>query len=433
MQPTTTPTSASGRTQPSNTRPTHVRHIVLGLTVLAYMITYMDRQILAVARPVIREELGISLVMMGWITFGFRISYALFQIPGGWLGDRFGARRALTLIVTWWSLFTGFTAMAWNAVSMLIIQIFFGVGEAGAFPIATRSLSRWMRPTERGFAQGVTHAGSRLGAALTPPIVVALIAAFGWRMAFVVFGVLGVLWAITWFVYYRDTPHEHKGVNEAERELIGSGRKRPGAVPWRKILSHGNLWILALMYFCYNFNLNVYNDWFPTYLHDSRSMTLAKMGLYASLPLFAGTLGDLAGGWFSDHVLRRTNNPNLARRWVAIAGFLLSAVATVPAILAKDPQTSVAFYCVAFFALEWTVGISWAIPLDIGGDFAGSVSAVMNTLGNIGGAVSSTVVTYFASSYGWNAPFFVTVALCLIAAALYLKIDATKRIVLHED
>ena len=163
---------ANAPTPATGSRPTHVRHIVLGLTVVAYMITYMDRQILAVARPVIRDELGISLVMMGWITFGFRIAYALFQIPGGWLGDRIGARRGLTLIVTWWSAFTCLTGLAWNAVSMLSIQVFFGMGEAGAFPIATRSLSRWMRPTERGFAQGVTHAGSRLGAALTPPLVV---------------------------------------------------------------------------------------------------------------------------------------------------------------------------------------------------------------------------------------------------------------------
>ena len=165
-----------------------MRHVVLGLTVAAYMITYMDRQILAVARPVIRDELGISLVMMGWITFSFRIAYALFQIPGGWLGDRFGARRALDLVVTWWSVFTGITAMAWNAVSMLVIQIFFGMGEAGAFPIATRSLSRWMRPTERGFAQGVTHAGSRLGAALTPLVLA----------GFTIFGCIGAVHPSLW-------------------------------------------------------------------------------------------------------------------------------------------------------------------------------------------------------------------------------------------
>jgi sugar phosphate permease len=422
------PKLEANATKTTRSRPTHVRHVVLALTVVAYMITYMDRQILATARPVIRQELGISLVMMGWITFGFRIAYALFQIPGGWLGDRFGARRALALIVTWWSMFTCFTGLAWNAVSMLNIQVLFGLGEAGAFPIATRSLARWMRPTERGFAQGVTHAGSRLGAALTPPLVVLIIAAYGWRAAFFVFGALGVVWAAVWFSYYRDTPEEHSSVNAAERELIGSGKKRSNVVPWRQILSHGNLWILALMYFCYNYNLNVYNDWFPSYLRESRGLSLAQMGFYASLPLFAGTLGDLAGGWFSDVVLRRTSNVNLARRWVAIAGFLLSAAATVPATLAHNPKLSVAFYCVAFFGLEWTVGISWAIPLDIGGDYAGSVSAVMNTFGNIGGAISSTVVTYMATLYGWNAPFMMTAVLCLIAAALYLKIDASRRI-----
>jgi sugar phosphate permease len=412
--------------------------VVLGLTVIAYMITYMDRQILAVARPVIRDELGISLVMMGWITFGFRISYALFQIPGGWLGDRIGARRALALIVTWWSAFTAFTALAWNAVSMLAIQVLFGFGEAGAFPVATRSLSRWMRPTERGFAQGVTHAGSRLGSALTPTILLGftllgisfrgLIPAYGWRMAFVLFGVAGAVWAAVWFLYYRDTPEEHRGVNAAERELIGSGRKRSDHVPWREILSHGNLWILAVMYFCYNFNLNVYQDWFPTYLHDSRGLTLAKMGVYASLPLLAGVLGDLAGGWCSDAVLRATGKVNLARRWVAIAGFLLSGAATIPAVLTHDARVSVALYCVAFFALEWTVGISWAIPLDIGGDFAGSVSAVMNTLGNVGGALSAIVVTNLATRFGWNVPFYTTSTLCLLAVLLFLKIDATRKI-----
>jgi sugar phosphate permease len=415
-------------------RPSHVRYVVLGLTVVAYMITYMDRQILAVARPVIRDELGISLVMMGWITFAFRIAYALFQIPGGWLGDRFGARRALTLVVTWWSIFTGLTAMAWSAVSMLVIQVFFGIGEAGAFPIATRSLARWMRPTERGFAQGVTHAGSRLGAALTPPIVVLIIAKFGWRAAFLVFGLLGVTWSAVWFFYYRNTPEEHSGVNQDERDWIASGRKRAAehkgaGIPWRNILSHSNLWILAVMYFCYNFNLNVYQDWFPTYLHDSRGMTLARMGLYATLPLFAGTLGDLAGGWFSDLVLKRTGNVNFSRRWVAIAGFVVSAAATIPAIFAHDPNVSVAFYSLAFFGLEWTVGISWAVPLDIGGDFAGSVSAVMNTLGNIGGALSAIVVTRAVAYFNWNAPFLITSGLCLIAAVLYLKIDAGRRIV----
>jgi sugar phosphate permease len=368
---------------------------------------------------------------MGWVTFAFRMAYSLFQIPGGWLGDKIGARRALAIVVSWWSVFTALTALAWSATSMLVIQVFFGVGEAGAFPIATRSLSRWMRPTERGFAQGVTHAGSRLGGAITPPIVaIAIMPVFGWRAAFYVFGVLGAVWAAVWFFYYRDTPEEHSGVNAAECELIAGGikRKSTGKVPWRQILSHGNLWVLAVMYFFYNYNLNVYNDWFPIYLRQAKGMTLAQMGFYASLPLLAGVVGDLSGGWFSDHVLRRTGNVNLARRWVAIAGFILSAAATVPAVLVHDPKVSVACYCVAFFGLEWTVGISWAVTLDIGGDYAGSVSAVMNMLGNFGGAVAATVVTYTAARYGWNVPFLMTAGLCLIAAVLYLKIDASRRV-----
>jgi sugar phosphate permease len=404
---------------------------VLGLTVIAYMITYMDRQVLATTRPAIMEELGISLTAMGWVTFAFRMAYASFQIPGGMLGDTIGPRRALTLVVSWWSAFTAFTALAWSATSMIVIQVFFGLGEAGAFPIATRSLSRWMRPTERGFAQGITHAGSRLGGAITPPIVaLAIVPFFGWRAAFYIFGVVGVVWSLVWFYYYRDTPEEHSGVNEAERELIAGGSKRraKGPVPWRQILSHWNLWVLAVMYFFYNYNLNVYQDWFPTYLRQSKGMTLAQMGIYASLPLMAGVIGDLGGGWFSDIVLRRTGNVNLARRWPAIGGFLLSAAATVPAVLATEPKISVAWYCVAFFALEWTVGISWAVPLDIGGDYAGSVSAVMNMLGNFGGAISATVVTYTAARYGWNVPFLITAALCLIAAAFWLKIDASRRI-----
>ncbi|MEJ7609392.1 MAG: MFS transporter [Bryobacteraceae bacterium] len=225
-------------------RPTHTRHTVLWLTVAAYMITYMDRVVIASAVPEIQKEFGFSLVTIGWILSSFRWGYSLFQIPGAWLGDRIGPRRALTLIVTWWSLFTSLTALSWNAMSMAVTRFFFGIGEAGAFPIATRSLSRWMLPSERGYAQGITHAGSRLGAALTPPIVVWLITHYGWRAPFWVFGVLGLFWAGLWFWYYRDTPDEHQGVNEAERELIHSslgGRrsKTTGTIPWRKFLQAG--------------------------------------------------------------------------------------------------------------------------------------------------------------------------------------------------
>ncbi|MGH9631524.1 MAG: MFS transporter, partial [Bryobacteraceae bacterium] len=309
----------------------------------------------------------------------------------------------------------------------------FGVGEAGAFPIATRSLSRWMLPSERGFAQGITHAGSRLGAALTPPLVVLLIAAYGWRMPFILFGIVGLTWAAFWFYYYRDTPDEHSGVNAAERELIhgalGGPRPRVNrSVPWRRILASPTLWYLSLMYFCYGYCLSVYLDWFPKYLNDYRGFNLMQMGFYASLPLLAGTVGDLAGGWSSDIWLKRTGNLKLARRGVGVTGFSIAATGILLATYTDNSMASVWYSCLALFGLELTVGVSWAIPLDIGGDFAGSASAVMNTCGNIGGAISPTLLAYLVAGYGWEVPFAVAALLCIAAALLFLKIDASRRI-----
>jgi MFS family permease len=418
---------------PRLTRPTRVRHVVLGMTVLIYMITYMDRAVISSAAPVIQKELGFSLITMGWILSSFRLGFTLFQIPGAWLGDKFGPRRALTLIVVWWSLFTSLTTLAWNAASMLVVRFIFGIGESGAFPIATRSLSRWMLPDERGFAQGITHAGSRLGAAFTPPLVVLMMSYYGWRMPFLAFAGLGLLWAAAWFLYYRDTPEEHGGVNPAERELIHSGasgpRQRAGtAVPWRRILASSTLWELALMYFCYQYALAVYLDWFPTYLKNFRGFSLTQMGIYASLPLLAGTLGDLAGGWLSDILLRASGNVTRSRRVVGIAGFLIAALGILPATLTKDPKMCVAFSCLAFGGLELTIGVSWAIPLDIGGDFAGSTASVMNMCGNIGGAISPALLPYLVRGFGWNVPFLVTSALCFVGAAIWGKIDASRTI-----
>jgi len=422
-----------GSPQASAIRPTRIRHAVLWMTVLAYMITYFDRVVISSAVPSIQKEFGFSIITMGWILGAFNWSYALFQIPGGWLGDRFGPRRALTGVVVWWSAFTAATTLAWSASSMAVFRFLFGMGEAGAFPIATRSLSRWMLPSERGFAQGITHAGARLGGALTPAIVVLLIADFGWRMPFILFAVVGLVWAASWFWFYRDNPSEHSMVNAAERALIESALgKRTGrsAVPWRLIFSQPAVWVLSAMYFCYAYNIMFFLTWFPKYLNEARGMSLTQMGFYASLPLLAGVAGDVLGGWISDRWAHQTGNLTRARRVVAIVGFLISAAMIPLASLADDPTRSVAYFCVALFGLELTVGVSWAIPLDIAGEFAGSVSAVMNMCGNIGGAIAATVTAYLVTLYGWHVPFFVVAVMSLIAALFFLKIDASKKLAL---
>jgi MFS transporter, ACS family, glucarate transporter len=423
---------AASMDQAAVVAPTRIRHAVLWLTVAAYMITYIDRVVISAAVPSIQEEFGFSLVTMGWILGAYQLSYALFQIPGGWLGDRFGPRRALPAIVTWWSAFTAATALTWSATSMIVCRFLFGMGEAGAFPIATRSLSRWMLPSERGFAQGITHAGSRLGGALTPIVVVVLIAQYGWRAPFYIFAVVGLIWAAVWYWFYRDSPTEHRMVNAAERELIahalGSTATGSKIVPWRQILSARQMWLLSAMYFCYGYDIGIFLTWFPKYLHAERGFDLQQMGLYASLPLLAGVAGDICGGWFSDLALKRTGDLRFARRVVAIPGFLLAAITIPLACLAGDPLVSVGYFALAVFGIELTVGVSWAVTLDIGGVYAGSVSAVMNTCGNIGAAIAAAMTGYIVEANGWTAAFFVLAGYSLVAAVLFTRIDASKRV-----
>jgi sugar phosphate permease len=316
---------------------------------------------------------------------------------------------------------------------MGVCRFLFGMGEAGAFPIATRSLSGWMLPTERGFAQGLTHAASRVGAALTPPLVVLLMVRFGWRTPFFLFGLIGLCWAAAWYWYYRDTPAEHRFTNDAEKSLIensvGVRPARTQNVPWKRILRSPSLWTLSLMYFCYGYSIDIYLDWFPKYLNDHRGFNLTQMGFYASLPLLTGAAGDLFGGTVSDRCARRFGNLKLARRVVALAGFILAAVFIIPATFTSHSTASVLYSCVAVFGLEVTVGVAWAIPLDIGGEYAGTVASVMNTFGNLGSAVSPVLLAYLVGIYGWNVPFLVCAVLCVAGAGFSLAIDADKKIV----
>ncbi|OJU17984.1 MULTISPECIES: MFS transporter [unclassified Sphingomonas] len=427
---------AADQPQTAVARPTRTRHVVLWLTVLAYLITYMDRVVISTAAPSIQAEFGFSLVTMGWIFAAFQFAYAIFQIPGGWLGDRFGPRRALTGVVLWWSVFTAATAATWSAGSMIVCRFLFGIGEAGSFPIATRSLSRWMLPSERGWAQGVTHAGARLGGAVTPVFVALLIVDFGWRMPFLLFAGVGVAWALLWFCYYRDRPREHPRTNEAECAMIEAALGAGGAnakVPWRHLLGQPQLWLLSAMYFCYAYCINIFLTWFPKYLHDARGFDIAVMGLLASLPLMAGVVGDLAGGWLSDLMVKRGMGLKIARRAVAVCGFFVAAAAIPLAASADAPLTSIACFCVALFGLEVTVGVSWAVTLDIGGEFAGSVSAVMNTLGNLGAAIAAAVTGYIVSFSGWFSAFLVLAALSLAAGVLFFWIDASRRLYVEHD
>ncbi|MCI0387263.1 MAG: MFS transporter [Acidobacteria bacterium] len=416
-------------------RPTGIRHRVLGLAVIVYMITYMDRVCIGHAEISIREEFGFDKITMGVIFGAFNLSYALFQIPGGWLGDRFGPRRVLAAMVLWWSAFTAATALAWGKWSMVAFRFLFGLGEAGAFPTATRALSHWLPASERGFAQGITHSGARLGATLTPLVAVPLITGLGWRSVFYIFGILGAIWAVGWILYYRDRPEQHAEVNAAELAVIrqkdASGASVAAGriqVPWGKILSSRNMWRICAMYFCYAYSLWIYLSWFPTYLQEARGFTPDEMKYRHAIALGAATIGDSVGGWLSDHLARRTGSLRLARRVVAITGFVVGAACIIPAALVDDREISVAFTTVALFSLELTVGVSWAVAMDVGPEYAGSVSGVMNMCGNMGGTLASPAVPILVKFFNWQTPFLVASGLCLIGALIFLRIDPNERV-----
>ena len=412
-----------------STHPTAGRWYILLLICLMYLITYLDRVNISTAAPVISKEFGFDKVTMGVIFSAFVWAYALFQVPGGWMGDRFGPRAMLTSIVTYWSVMTAATAAATGAVSFIILRFLFGVGEAGAFPVATRAMQLWYAPSERGFVQGVTHSASRLGAAIAPPFVVAIITTFGWREVFYICGAIGIVWAVIWYITYRNLPEEHASVNRAELERIrgtdAQGNVNPPKiearpnVPWKTLLRSPNMWAIMCAYFCYVYCLWIFLSWLPSYLIDYRGFTLLKVGMLASLPLFAGVIGDTVGGLATDWLLRRTGNAKLARRAVAITGLLGCCACIVPAALVQDPYTAVGLLTASGFFLECTIGPAWAVPMDTGGKYSGTVSGMMNMAGNFGGALSPLVFGILVQLGSWQAPFIVAAVLLVIGAAIW--------------
>jgi sugar phosphate permease len=403
--------------------------VVLLLLCLMYLITYLDRVSLANTAGPIMKEYGFNKITMGIIFSSFIWAYALFQVPGGWLGDRFGPRKVLSVIMAYRTVIAILTTGAMGFASFWGIRFALGVGEAGAFPTATRAMQMWFPRDERGFVQGVSHAASRLGAAVGPPIAVAIMIHYGWRSVFYVIGALSLLWSILYLVMYRNMPEETSLVSRAElariRGLDEKGeikqaniQKRP-KVPWNILLKHGNMWAVMCAYATYIYSLWFFLSWLPSYLVEYRHFTVIKTGLFASMPLMAGVMGDAFGGWLTDKLLLRTNNLKFARRSVAIVAMLGCGTSTLFAAMSANPFTAVYCLTVAMFFLEMTIGPAWAVPMDIGGEFSGTVSGMMNMGGQFVGALSPTIFGYLVSRGSWVAPFVVSAGLLFVGAAIW--------------
>ena len=405
------------------------RYKVLALMFALTFITYLDRVCIGTTATAMSEELGLSKTQMGEVFSIFVFGYVLFEIPGGWLADHFGARSLLTRIVLWWSVFTAVTGVAWSFTSLLVMRFLFGCGEAGVFPGSASVVSRWFPFSERGRAQAAIMVGSRLGGALAPPLVVALMSLVGWRSVYWIFGLLGLIWALFWVVWYRNSPEEHDSVTAEELAVIQQGRASSGpshAVPWGLLVRSRNVWALCAMYSGYAYGLYFYLTWLPTYLEEGRGITFHQVGFYAMLPLLAGAVCNFLGGWFTDWLSRRVRL-RWARRIPAMGGLLAAAVLLSIAALAEDNSVAITALALSFGAADLILAVCWATCLDIGREHAGTVSGTMNSLGQIGGVMAPIVVGRLVETYGsWQLPLLIAAGYYVVSALFWLAIDAEK-------
>lgn len=406
--------------------PTRVRHVVTGFAVALAVITYIDRVSIAVAAPSITKDLGLSNTQMAWALAIFGWAYAIFEIPGGWLGDRIGPRRVLMRIVLWWSIFTAATGWAWNAASLVTIRALFGAGEAGAFPNLTRVLTTWLPGRERERAQATVWLATRVSGAFTPLLVAFLMGQIGWRRTFEVCGLIGVIWAIAFFKWYRDVPAEHPQVNEAELALLPPRSETAiahGGVPWRVIFSSPAVWLLSIQYMCLAYGWWFYVNWLPTYLYGRGAS--AQMGaLLAGLPLLLGGAGCLVSAVLVPRISRRTGVAR-ARRIVAVAGFIGASACVFLFTTVADPVRGMVVLGFAGFFNDFVMPAAWAGTMDVGGRYSGTVSGAMNTMGSIAGASSVLVVGYLLAWTGdWTMTFYISAAIYLVGAICWLFLDS---------
>jgi MFS family permease len=391
--------------------PTRVRYGVLGLACSLSMITYLDRVCFGSVADYIKDEFGLTHTQKGLLFSAFALAYASFEVPSGWLGDVFGPRKTLIRIVLWWSFFTALTGLIWPVqgwiwltfAALVGVRFLFGMGEAGAYPNVARAFHNWFPFSERGFAQGAVWMAGRFMGGVTPFIVNSLVIKVAhehgttvyWRHCFWIFGCLGVVWCVFFWWWFRDRPEQKPSVNAAELALIKRGQVVGGAshagVPWRRILTSGNLWLLCIMYFCgaYGWYLNI--TYLPGYLKSvgvTRESHGAWAGILAGSPLLVGSLACVVGGLLTDWFIRRTGNRKWGRRLFGVVGHGLCAACYFAALLAPNVYSFVGLVALAAFWNDITMGSAWASCLDIGRKYSGIVSGCMNTIGNLGGALA---------------------------------------------
>jgi ACS family glucarate transporter-like MFS transporter len=431
-------------------QPTRIRWRILFLLLLISIITYIDRVNISVTARHMMPSLGISDLQMGWIFSAFVFGYALFQVPGGWMGDRWGPRRVLTCAVIWWSIFTALTAIAptlplVNLIgimgSLMVIRFLIGIGEAAALPNFNRSIANWHPPHERGLGIGITIGGIGIGSALTPPVTAWIMVNYGWQTAFYAAGLLGLAIALLWYWYATDHPRQHPHVNESEAAIIeekslkipisplfsrGEGQDeganhQSDTVPWKTILRTPTVWWLTLSYTCLGYVAYIYMSWFYLYLVNVRGFAILQGAFFASAPFIAMTIFCPLGGWVTDRLVEKYGI-NWGRAIVGGTGMILAALFIIIGANVEAPYVAIGFLSLGAGWLYFTVGPFWSSATDLSKPYAGTLSGIMNTGANLGGTISPILTIWIANSYGWPVALGLAAAIAFIGGLCWFMI-----------
>jgi MFS transporter, ACS family, D-galactonate transporter len=402
-----------------------VRWTMIFMGCAANAINYIDRANLAVAAPSIRHELGVSAATMGLILGAFFWTYAAMQMPFGWFIDRVGARISLAIAVAWWSVSTAITATARGVGALTGYRLLLGVGEAGAYPSGAKINMDWFPRSERAIAASIFDSGSRIGAALSLPLVAWLIGSFSWRISFAMTGLLGIVWTIVWLILYRD-PERHRSVTpqqlayiRAERGTAAVGPK----VPWSSLFSYRTIWGMMIGFFCLNFVIYFFITWFPTYLIQARGFSLAQLGTLGLLPGLVSIPCGWLGGFTSDALYRRGWSLTAARKICLVGGMLMSSVITF-SVFAPNAYIALVFFAVAYGSLAFTAASIWSLPADVAPTPAhvASIGGIQNFAANIAGIITTsfTGLMLTITSGSFVVPLMVAGGFCLLGAAVYM-------------
>jgi len=395
---------------------TSARYRVTAFAISLAALAYVQRVAISQAADGIQTDLHLGKAQLGLVFGAFGLSYALFEVPNGLLGDRFGPRTTLTRIVVAWSAFTALTGATWNFTSLWLARFLFGAGEAGCFPNLTRMLSTWLPLRSRLRAQALMWACTRWAGAVTPLLVLALVQWQGWRWAFVVLAALGFGWATAFFLWFRDDPAEHPAVNAEELALLQTARAvttQGGETQWYRSLLAVPVLVLLCQYFCFSFVWYFYVTWLPSYLREARHVPAMQAAGFAMLPLLFGGIGSLVAGFAG---------ARFPRRKIAFIGFLSSAVLLFAVTRTANTSLAMIAMGLASFCSDLTMPISWNACVEIGRRHTAAVSGAMNMFGNFAGFVAPVGggLILSRSAGDWNVLIDLMVAASLLAAGCWL-------------